>query len=87
MCVYACAVFGVLDLGPLCVVSPSPAPHPQRVDSGFGKLVYARNFLNSLIPKMMRKSLTDPRVAEVIDLERLQKITTIGMVHMRAAVK
>ncbi|CAN0041804.1 unnamed protein product [Pylaiella littoralis] len=50
----------------------------QRVDSGFGKLVYARNFLNSLIPKMMRKSLTDPRVAEVIDLERLQKITTIG---------
>ncbi|CAN0359855.1 unnamed protein product, partial [Hapterophycus canaliculatus] len=26
---------------------------------------------------MMRKSLTDPRVAEVIDLERLQKVTTI----------
>ncbi|CAM9642327.1 unnamed protein product [Scytosiphon promiscuus] len=50
----------------------------QRVDTGFGKLVYARNFLNSLIPKMMRKSLTDPRVAEVIDLERLQKVTTIG---------
>ncbi|CAN0525175.1 unnamed protein product, partial [Scytosiphon promiscuus] len=50
----------------------------QRVDTGFGKLVYAKNFLDSLIPKMMRKSLTDPRVAEVIDLERLQKVTTIG---------
>ncbi|CAM9505020.1 unnamed protein product [Ectocarpus fasciculatus] len=50
----------------------------QRVDTGFGKIVYAKNFLNSLIPKMMRKSLTDPRVAEVIDLKRLQKITTIG---------
>lgn len=48
------------------------------MDTGFGKLVYARNFLNSLIPKMMRKSLTDPQVAEVIDLERLQKVTTIG---------
>lgn len=27
---------------------------------------------------MMRKSLSDPRVAEIIDLDRLQKITTIG---------
>ncbi|CAM9622276.1 unnamed protein product [Laminaria digitata] len=27
---------------------------------------------------MMRKSLTDPQVAEVIDLDRLQKVTTIG---------
>ncbi|CAN0019810.1 unnamed protein product [Ectocarpus sp. 6 AP-2014] len=50
----------------------------QRVDTGFGKIVYAKNFLNSLIPKMMRKSLTDPRVAEVIDLKRLQRITAIG---------
>ena len=60
------------------VLLPSTCPPRQRVDTGFGKLVYARNFLNSLIPKMMRKSLTDPQVAEVIDLERLQKVTTIG---------
>ena len=59
-----------------------PIPH-QRVDTGFGKLVYARNFLNSLIPKMMRKSLTDPQVAEVIDLERLQKVTTIGKAWLK----
>lgn len=63
----------------LCVrCHPSFPRARQRVDTGFGKLVYARNFLNSLIPKMMRKSLTDPRVAEVIDLKRLQKISTIG---------
>ncbi len=72
-----------------CAIPPPPRRRPpppaspghQRVDTGFGKLVYARNFLNSLIPKMMRKSLTDPRVAEVIDLKRLQKISTIGEHH------
>lgn len=50
----------------------------QRVDSGFGKAVYAKNFLKTLIPKMMRKREADPSVAEVIDYDRLQKITTIG---------
>lgn len=61
-----------------CIPAHRHPIYRQRVDTGFGKLVYAKNFLNSLIPKMMRKSLTDPQVAEVIDLERLQKVTTIG---------
>lgn len=50
----------------------------QRVDTGFGKVVYAKNFLKTLIPKILRKAETDPRVAELVDLERFRKITTIG---------
>jgi len=76
--VVSCPRSVVVSIPPSAYLIPPRPPGHQRVDTGFGKLVYARNFLNSLIPKMMRKSLTDPRVAEVIDLKRLQKISTIG---------
>ncbi|CAM9872711.1 unnamed protein product, partial [Discosporangium mesarthrocarpum] len=45
---------------------------------GFGKIVYASNFLKSLLPKMQRKAVTNPELAEIVDLDRVQKATTIG---------
>lgn len=68
---------GIMGGAVTCVPFDAVSCQP-RVDTGFGKVVYAKNFLKTLIPKILRKAETDPRVAELVDLERFRKITTIG---------
>lgn len=48
------------------------------MDVGFARAVYARTFLRMLIPKALRMAERDPTLAELVDLERLQKATTLG---------
>ncbi|CAM9310490.1 unnamed protein product, partial [Phaeothamnion confervicola] len=50
----------------------------QRIDSGFNRAVYSKNFLKSLIPKMQRKAAVNPRIAEIVDMARVARCKTVG---------
>lgn len=49
----------------------------QRADTGFCKWIYAKYFLSSLVPKIIRNALVDPHVVEMINLDSFKEITTI----------
>ncbi|CAM9637343.1 unnamed protein product [Chrysoparadoxa australica] len=66
-------------LGAVVSCVPFDAVNSQlKIDAGFNRRVYARNFLNSLIPKINRKAELLPELREIVDIEAVEKATSMG---------